>query len=52
MRWLLLIAVALQVANCGQSGPLRLPENTLTDRPGPLSSGALSSAGLLRVTPF
>jgi len=29
MRWLLLIVVALQVASCGQTGPLRLPEDTV-----------------------
>lgn len=28
MRWLLLIVIALQAATCGQSGPLRLPEET------------------------
>jgi predicted small lipoprotein YifL len=45
MRWLLLIAVALQVANCGQSGPLRLPEKSLTQ-----PWAALPSAGPLRIT--
>lgn len=26
MRWLLLTLIVLQAANCGQTGPLRLPE--------------------------
>jgi predicted small lipoprotein YifL len=47
MRWLFLIAVALQVANCGQSGPLRLPENASA----PLAA-SVPPPGLLRVTPL
>jgi predicted small lipoprotein YifL len=27
MRWVLVFAVVLQVATCGQRGPLTLPEN-------------------------
>jgi predicted small lipoprotein YifL len=33
MRWLLLTLILLQAANCGQTGPLRLPEqDTLAPR--------------------
>ncbi len=37
MRWLLLIVITLEVATCGQKGPLTLPEPPPSPADGALS---------------
>ena len=39
MRWLLLTVFALHAATCGQSGPLRLPDESLAPSPTELRPG-------------